>query len=127
MMFYKSICILGIILICNASVSFAQHLYKEKDYQAVWCKNAVGVVEYVLDDKTRMDCLTEEYTIEFDFAPKWAEAVGQSLYYALKTSKKSGIVLIIERQGDEKHIEKLNGISEKYSIKAWIMRPEDIK
>lgn len=84
--------------------AYAAHLYKEKEYQEVWCKQAGGVTEYVLDDGARVDCLTDEYAIEFDFAPKWAEAVGQSLYYALKTVKKPGIVLIIEKESDRRFL-----------------------
>jgi hypothetical protein len=82
----------------------AAHLYKEKDYQEVWCKKAGGITEYVLDDGARVDCLTDEYAIEFDFASKWAEAVGQSLYYALKTGKKPGIVLILEKETDRRFL-----------------------
>ena len=84
--------------------SIAAHQYKEKDYQEVWCKKAGGITEYVLDDGTRVDCLTDEYAIEFDFAPKWAEAVGQSLYYALKTGKKPGIVLILEKEKERRFL-----------------------
>ncbi len=82
----------------------AAHQYKEKEYQEVWCKQAGGVTEYVLDDGARVDCITDEYAIEFDFASKWAEAVGQSLYYALKTEKKPGIVLILEKETDRRFL-----------------------
>ena len=82
----------------------AAHLHKEKDYQEVWCKQAGGITEYVLDDGARVDCLTDEYAIEFDFASKWAEAVGQSLYYALKTEKEPGIVLILEKETDRRFL-----------------------
>lgn len=82
----------------------AAHQYKEKDYQEVWCKKAGGITEYVLDDGARVDCLTDDYAIEFDFAQKWAEAVGQSLYYALKTGKKPGIVLILEKETDRRFL-----------------------
>lgn len=57
-----------------STVATAQHLNKKKDYQVAWCTRVGGTTEYVLDDKTRVDCLTDEYTIEFDFAPKWAKA-----------------------------------------------------
>ena len=61
----------------------------------------------MLSDGTRVDCLTEEYAIEFDFADKWAEAIGQSLHYALMTGKKPGIVIIIEKESDKKHLKKV--------------------
>jgi hypothetical protein len=48
-----------------------------------------------LPDGTRCDCLTDVHAIEFDFGNNWAEAVGQSAYYALQTNRKAGIVLVL--------------------------------
>lgn len=64
----------------------------EKDYQLA---NCVGQVEYILLDKTRVDCLTVTHAIEYDFGSKWAEAIGQSLHYAMFTGRRAGVVLII--------------------------------
>lgn len=64
----------------------------EKDYQLSHCK---GKIEFVLPDRTRIDCLTETHAIEYDFGKKWAEAIGQSLHYAMFTGRRAGIVLII--------------------------------
>ncbi len=73
----------------------------ERDYQKAWCDAHSGTMEVVLPDKTRIDCLTETHAIEFDFAPKWAEAIGQSLHYAAVAGKRPGVVLIMA-PGDEK-------------------------
>ena len=73
----------------------------ERDYQKAWCDAHGGTMEVVLPDKTRVDCLTATHAIEFDFAPKWAEAIGQALHYAALTGKQPGIVLIMA-PGDEK-------------------------
>ena len=62
--------------------------YLEADYRDFACKQLEGNIEYALDDGSRVDCLTDQYAIEFDFAKKWAEAIGQSLYYAEKTFSK---------------------------------------
>ena len=43
-----------------------------------------------------VDCLSAEYAIEVDWASKWAEAVGQSLYYADATGRKPEIILLCE-------------------------------
>ena len=67
----------------------------ERDYQLPWCAERGGTVEVVLSDGTRADCVTATHAIEFDFAPKWAEAIGQALHYAALTGKKPGIVLIV--------------------------------
>lgn len=85
----------------------------EKYYVDKYCK---GTKEYILNDHTRIDCLTKEVAYEFDFAPKFYEAVGQSLYYSIKTNKQAGIYIIIRDLKDEKYIKRLKIICEKYNI-----------
>jgi len=55
-----------------------------------------GQTEYRLPDKTRCDCLTDTNAVEVDFARKFYEALGQSLYYSMQTDKRAGRLLIIE-------------------------------
>ena len=76
----------------------------EKDYVNHYCE---GITEYVLPDKTRVDCLTDDYAIEFDYAKKWAESIGQSLYYASKTGKKPAVAIILTNPSDTKYIERI--------------------
>ena len=97
----------------------AKHLYPEKFYQQNWCKEQKGILEYKLIDDTRVDCLTKEYAVEFDFAPKWAEAIGQSLHYARMTGKKAGINLIIETPEDFKHYHRIEPLCKMYNIALW--------
>ena len=103
------------------------HLYKEKEYQKHWCNLNNGHTEVILQDNTRIDCLTKDYAIEFDFANKWAESVGQSLYYAICTGKKAGVVLIMENgEKDLKYLKRLKTISEIYNIQVWTITPKDM-
>lgn len=116
-----------LIFFLHSPISFAANSHKEKEYQKLWCDQHNGEIEYVLDNRTRVDCLTEDYAIEFDFAYKWAEAVGQALYYAVKTNKKPGIVIIIEKEKrDQKNLKRLEILTEKYNIKLWTMTPSDL-
>ena len=103
--------------------------YLEADYRDFACKQLEGNIEYVLDDGSRVDCLTDQYAIEFDFAKKWAEAIGQSLYYAEKTGKQPGIILIIPTEKDMRHMEKIKKVVEakKLNIKLWSIRPNALK
>jgi hypothetical protein len=74
-----------IILISLLIASFtfnANAKKKESYYQEIHCDNLGGKAEYKLEDKTRIDCLTDTKAIEHDFAPKWAECTGQAVYYA---------------------------------------------
>jgi hypothetical protein len=85
----------------------------ERYYQEKWCQ---GVTEHVLHDRTRVDCLTETHAIEYDWGTKWAQSLGQSLGYAFETSKRAGIVLILEDKQDYKYWIKLNSIIEYYRL-----------
>ena len=85
-----------------------------------------GQTEVVLDDKARVDCLTDQYAVEVDFAPKWAEGIGQALFYGVKTGKQPGVLLILEHKSDERFLKRLNLTAEKYGITTWTITPEDL-
>lgn len=93
----------------------------EKDYQKAFCKSIGGQTEYVLPDKTRVDCLTKEYAIEADFESKWAESIGQALYYATVTGKKPGILIIVEDPETSAAVRRLKRMSVEFNITVWIM------
>lgn len=96
----------------------AKHNYPEKWYQNEFCN---GQKEVILPDKTRVDCLTIDYAIEFDFAEKWAECVGQALFYAEKTNKTPACFLIIENpEKDLKHLKRLELLAKKYNIIIFV-------
>jgi len=98
----------------------AKHLHKEKYYQTIVCNKMNGVKEYTLYDNTRVDCLTKTYAIEFDFANKWAESIGQSLYYGTMTNRKAGVVLIMERGSkDIKYLKRLLRVAKEHNITVW--------
>jgi hypothetical protein len=93
---------------------------KEKDYQVMFCNQMSGTMEVRLLDATRVDCLTDEYAIEVEFAHKWAESVGQSLYYAQQTGKKPGVALIIaNKEQEQAFYTRLMIIADKYNIRVW--------
>ena len=69
-----------------------------------------------MPDGTRCYILTDTHAIEVDFADKWAEAIGQSLNYAMQTGKKAGIVLVLKDKGDEKHLDRLRKMAIHYSM-----------
>ena len=79
-----------------------------------------GILEYRLKDKTRVDCLTKTYAIEVDFASKWAESIGQSLYYGLMTNHQPGVLLVIEKKRkDIKYLKRLERVAKEIDIKVW--------
>ena len=66
----------------------------EADYVDAYCPHMNGQIEVVLADRTRVDCLTPTHAIEFDWCKKWAEAIGQALYYSKMTGRMPAIALI---------------------------------
>ncbi len=93
---------------------------KEVYYVSQWCSSDFGKQEFVLWDNTRVDCLTKDYAIEFDFAKKWAESIGQSLYYAKMTGKKPAVALILTKIEDYKYVKRIERLDN--GIKIFIIR-----
>ncbi|MDG2166648.1 MAG: hypothetical protein P8L44_01830, partial [Opitutales bacterium] len=99
--------------------------YSESFYQEQYAKELGGRTEVTMPDGTRCDILTDTHAIEVDFADKWAEAIGQSLNYAMQTGKKAGIVLVLKDRGDEKHLERLTKMARHYSMDIEIFPHRD--
>lgn len=106
-----------------------QKLYKTQDmrsgmkeafYVSQWCSRDFGKQEFVLWDGTRVDCLTKDYAIEFDFAKKWAESIGQSLYYAKMTGKKPAVVLILTKLEDYRYVKRVERLDN--GIKVFLIK-----
>lgn len=121
-----SVLLFLLFLALTTSANAKSMHFQEKAYQSHWCNINNGIQEYKLDDDTRIDCLTNEYAIEFDFAKKWAESVGQSLYYANKTNKKAGVVLILEDSKDSRYLKRLDYLSKIYGLSIWTITPDEL-
>ena len=100
--------------------SVSAYATDERHYQKVWCDGQKGEMEFVLPDKTRVDCLTPSLAVEVDFAKKWAEAVGQALHYASWTGRRAGIVLIIG-PGDDHLVRRLYRLVSHYNLPIDIL------
>jgi hypothetical protein len=81
-----------------------------------------GEAECVLFDSTRVDILTPELAIEVDWARKWAEAIGQSLYYAAVTGKKPGVVLLRRKKTDERYVSRCLAVCAERDIMLHSMK-----
>lgn len=119
------------ILLISMTIApvWAKRLYSEATYQKAWCDKKGGVTEYVLNDKTRVDCLLPDMAVEFDFANKWAECIGQALYYGRQTNRQPACVLIMERgEKDVKYLKRLRRAAYKKGVdmRTFTMKPEHI-
>lgn len=102
--------------------------YQEKHYQKLWCAQHNGITEYINADKTRVDCLTQNEAVEFDYAHKWAESIGQALHYSYMTGKKAKVVLILENPEKEmKYFYRVKILSQKYNFEVEYITDEIFK
>jgi len=101
----------------------AARLHPERFYQEIWCGEHGGIIEHILPDKTRVDCLLDDYAVEVDFASKWAESIGQSLFYAIMTGRIPGVLLIMENpEKDFKYlIRLLITVQDIKDFRVWII------
>lgn len=121
----KFLLLLTLLIVLPAE---AKHKYLEKDYQNYWCSTHCGQAEVKLPDNTRVDCLTNEYAIEVDFQKKWAESIGQALYYAIKTGRKPAVLLILENEEkDYIYLQRLLTVSEKYFVTVFTITQTDLE
>ena len=94
----------------------------ESYYVNQWCTSDFGRKEAILWDMTRVDCLAKDYAVEFDFAKKWAESIGQALYYSKLTGKSPAVALILTTPFDYRYVKRVerldNGIKI-FLIKAY--------
>ena len=136
----KTLAFLFLAITLNSN---AETIHPEMYYQDKWCSDMNGcvmekliedrLIEHVLHDRTRVDCLLdldvgdriEKYAVEVDFAKKWAESIGQSLHYAEQTNRQPGILIIIEKESDYKHLYKLYSAIKKgkLDIRVWVIKP----
>ena len=76
-------------------------------------------------DETRIDMLTPTHAIEVDWSYKWAEAIGQSLYYSAVSGRKPGIVLLVKNSREEqRYVFRCQTVCAKYGISLWIEKVE---
>lgn len=83
-----------------------------------------GQTEARLWDGTRVDLLTADEAIEADWAPKWAESIGQSLYYSLVTGRKPAVILLTTSDADERHVLRCQAVCAKHGIRLYV---EDVR
>lgn len=56
----------------------------------------------------RADLVHLDHAYEVEWANKWKESIGQSLWYALQLNKKPGIILLMRSKKDYKYLIQLN-------------------
>lgn len=102
---------------CNLGWKHVHHEHNEESYQQAWCEAHNGIMEYENSDFTRVDCLTKTHAVEFDFANKVYEGMGQCLHYGILTKKKPMLVLILDNPEKQRvYYNRAKRIAKKYKF-----------
>lgn len=112
---------IGSLLLLVSTLSQAN---SERYYQSAWCYQQNGDSEVVLFDRTRVDCLTDKYAVEVDFAYKWAESIGQSLYYSTITGKLPAVLLIVG-EGEHRFVRRFQNATMGIEIRLFTVDKVD--
>jgi hypothetical protein len=88
----RSSLFLAIATLVGATFPSCSEARDEAFWQRQYCEGMK--LEEHLPSGGYVDCLSDEHAIEVEWAEHWAEAVGQSLYYAAETERRPGIILL---------------------------------
>ncbi len=107
-----------VIVLCLLSSSNALAVENEDYYNRLFCTEMGGQAEYVLPDRSRVDCLTNTHAFEADWAQglKVYESIGQALYYSAETGRQPGILLLIKNKNSERYIRKVKRVIEAFNL-----------
>ena len=113
---------------CSLGYTHVHHQHNEASYQKAWCSANAGIEEYENKDKTRVDCLTATHAVEFDFANKWAESLGQAMHYGYMTGKKPKVVLILDNpKAQMVYFRRIQRLGKKYDIETEYVTDDILK
>lgn len=78
--------------------------------------------EHTLPDGARIDILLDSHAIEIDWSKKWAESIGQAMFYAEATDRRAGVVLLVEDMVDEtRYLRRFKIATARLGIDLWIV------
>lgn len=79
-------------------------------------------IERRLWDGTRVDVLTKLFACEVDWAPKWAEAIGQSLWYANVVGRDPIVILLVKDfDRERRYIYRAQVVCTEQEIGLWMV------
>ena len=114
--------------VCNLGWKHVHHEHNEESYQEAWCKRNNGISEFENKDFTRVDCLTKTHAVEFDFANKWHEAIGQALHYGVMTKRTPKVVLILDKPLEQMvYFKRVKKIADKYGFEVEYVTNDILK
>lgn len=128
---HKLLAILTVAVLTFLALTCTAHAGKrthpESWYQIQHCVDLGGKTEVTIDG-VRVDCITDEYAIEYDFADKWYNGFSQALLYGELSGLKPRLVLIDEKGKSSKYLtrsKKVNKLLKDNPVKIEVIYTKD--
>lgn len=117
------ICIITLPFVATAqrSPQAPQRRLTEAEHQKVLAAKFHAKAEVILWDRTRIDLVNDQHVIEIDFAPKWAEAIGQALYYSIADpSDRTPAIILLVDAGQDRFAHRCQAVCARHGIKLFV-------
>ena len=113
--------LLALLLVCSA-VSAAEPKYAN---ETTWIKRLADKYkaksEVVLADHSRADLVSDTVAYEVEWAYKWKESIGQCELYSILSNRKPGVILLVrDRDEEQRHILRCAAVCAKLGIELCI-------
>ena len=89
--------------------SFSADLKTENEWSDLIAEKLKGDREFAVKSG-RVDILTDEHAIEVEWASKWKQSIGQSLWYSFQTNRKAKVILLLKKESDENYARMLRSV-----------------
>lgn len=110
------------LAIANSSAPLTERDYVERINREDF--GGMAQVEVRTPDGSRCDLVTADHAIEVDMASKWAEAIGQSLYYGIALNRHPVIYLVVKKAADRKYYLRCLAVCAKHGITLKVHKTE---
>lgn len=122
--------LLLIFIFLNSTSIVGQISNYSENQIADYIQSLIGGEREVTVKSGRIDLVHNKVAFEIEWANKWKESIGQSLWYAQQSNNEPGIILLLRDEKDYKYFIQLNSTLQ-YSkldnkIKVYLF-PDDFK
>lgn len=91
----------------------------ERDYQSWLCSGRAQ--EAAAELRTRVDCVMgNSIAVEVDWSHKWAEGIGQALFYASSLDMRPGLILICQEGTSDASCLR-HSLAARQTISSWTL------
>jgi len=112
---------LVVVLLVAAGARHARRADNELYWEAIIAAQLHAEAEHRLPCGARVDLLTPTAAIEIDWPKKWAEGVGQALYYGAQTNRRAVVLyLVSDPVAEARYLDRARVAADAGGVEIWL-------